>query len=409
MDFPGDSRAGARDAWRVVAAIIIVGLTSAGVINLYVSSIFLVPVTTGLGISRGTYSAGILFCQTFSAFSCLITGMLIDRVGPRRVMLVGIPCYASAIALLSQMTPSLYVIMPLFIVAGLVSPSHSPLTYGAVMTRWFSRRLGFALGLALVGGGLGTTLLPLILSALLDLYGWRFTYLALGAIIVLVSWLPAYLFVHVPPRQPRLEQQRPRHGAYLRSRHFWWLACAFLIGIPPVGGAFAHVPALFADRGIDATATAWAMSAGGICLIIGRVVSGWLLDRCFAPYITATIFALPIGGLLLLLSGWGGATPFVAVILLALCLGAEVDLMGYLISRYFALEIYGRVYGVMMVIFSVAAGFGPWLAGYWYDHAKSYDGIFLIFLVALTASVALLATLGNYVYAPAPGHDETAG
>lgn len=399
--FPGDTKAGARQAWSVVFASALALVVSAGTLNLYINSLFLVPVTTELGIARGTFSAGTMICQTVSALCCLVVGVLIDRVGARRVLLFGIPLYAMAIAMFSQMTAPIYVVLGLFAVAGMFSPTHSPLTFGSILTKWFSRKFGFALGVALIGSGLGTTLLPPLLNWLFEHHGWRTAYVALGLIILIVSWVPTFLFVREPPESLRPKRQAAATATYVRSRHFWWLVAAFLLGVPPVGGTLAHIPALLTDRGIDSSTAALALSVAGIFLIFGRLISGWLLDRCFAPFLTAVIFAMPIGGLLLLLGGWGGLGPLAAVVLIAFCLGAEVDLMGYLIARYFPLDIYGRVYGAMFVVFSVAAGLGPWLAGMWYDRFESYNGIFWIFAISLLMSVTLLATLGRYVYPPA--------
>src|SRR5207237_334164 len=116
------------------------------------------------------------------------------------------------------------------------------------------------------------------------------------------------------------------------------------------------------------------------------------------PYTAAAFFILPMIGILLLVSGAGGAVPVVGAILCGLGIGAEVDLMGFFVSRYFGLRAFGTIYGCMFGIFSVGTGFGPFLMGMSFDRAQSYLPMLGGFEVALAISVVLLARLGAYSY-----------
>jgi predicted MFS family arabinose efflux permease len=136
----------------------------------------------------------------------------------------------------------------------------------------------------------------------------------------------------------------------------------------------------------------------GLALLIGRVASGYLLDRFFGPYVAASFFGAAAVGIALL---WATRAPefaFAAAFLIGLGLGAEIDIMGYLTSRYFGLRSFGELYGYMVASFAAAGGLGAYLMGAGFDLTGSYNLPLATFFLATIASMLFMTRLGPYRY-----------
>ena len=176
------------------------------------------------------------------------------------------------------------------------------------------------------------------------------------------------------------------------------MAVAFVIVAAPAGGSIAHMVPLLTDRGI-ATSTATALlSAAGLALIAGRLLAGYLLDRMFAPYVAVAFFLAPLAGILLLFFGSGPSVAAVATVLVGVGLGAEVDLIAFLLSRYFGMRAFGEIYGYLFALFMLGAGAGPFAMGVSYDVTGSYQLMLASFAVALLLASGLMLGLGSYEY-----------
>jgi predicted MFS family arabinose efflux permease len=230
--------------------------------------------------------------------------------------------------------------------------------------------------------------------------------------VFVIAWLPVALFVREPSRS-----DAERHGdisiqgdlpgmtareAFLKSWRFWALTIAFFIAIMAINGTLTHIVALLTDRGIPLSVATGALSAAGLALIAGRIVSGWCIDRMFAPYVAIGFFVIPMVGIALLASHGGGAVPLAGAILCGLGVGAEVDIMAFMVSRYFGLKAYGTIYAVMFAVFSFAQGFGASIAGWSYDRYHSYGPAFAIFEVFLVVTCVMIAPMGPYPYPKRP-------
>ena len=127
-----------------------------------------------------------------------VIGWLLDRYGARRVLLVGVTLFAGATAMQSYITSSLLVLYLLFALKNLTSAGQSPVPYAFAVSKWFDRRRGLALGVALAGVGLGTSIVPLFAAYLTAHYGWRTAYVGLGLLILLLAGLPVLLLIREP-------------------------------------------------------------------------------------------------------------------------------------------------------------------------------------------------------------------
>lgn len=168
-----------------------------------------------------------------------------------------------------------------------------------------------------------------------------------------------------------------------------------------------HMPALLSDRGLTAEDAALGSSIVGIAVIAGRLLSGYLLDRIFAPWVAVGIFGMSGIGLALLWAGGGGSVALTAAFLVGLGMGAEVDIIAFLVSRYFGLRAFGTAFGFAFGSFVLAGGLGGMLMGAGFDRTGSYEVPLAGFFVMTVLAVALFTRLGPYRFA-APQSNETA-
>jgi MFS family permease len=395
--------------WWIVFACACGLLVGAGAILIFTFGVFLKPVSEDLGVSRGDLSGGLAASAWFVAASCPVIGWLIDRFGTRRVMIPGILLFALAVASFGLMQPQpLLLIYAIFCVAGFISGVQTPIPYAAVITHWFDSHRGIALGLATAGVGLGVAIIPQLAALLIDHFGWRWAYVGLGIAVVFLAWIPVVVFVRDPPWVPvsrstaTLAVPLPGINAAsaLRTIKFWMLSVAFFLGVLAINGTLVHIVALLTDRGIPLQAATGALSVAGIAIIVGRIICGWFLDRFWGPYVAVCFFLLPMIGIALLGSGIGYPAPLLGALLCGAGIGAEIDLMAFFISRYFGLKAYGKIYGLMFMLFNIGTGMGPGLSGRAFDRFHSYSQIFMVYEVALALTCVLLIGLGKYTYPP---------
>jgi MFS family permease len=392
-----------QNRWWVVLGAFLGLIVNQGAITFYAFAIFLKPVSDDLGVSRGTLSSAVgLLLAVFAVF-VPVMGSLIDRFGVRTVLLPMIVLVALATAGLSQLRASPFILYPLFATQGLFATCQVPIGYAKVITAWFDRERGLALGVAVAGAGLGVALVPQLVAYLIDHHGWRAAYVGLGAAILLIAFVPVAVFVREPPSAGTAPGGAPpapgiSAGEAVRQSQFWIINIAFVLATIAINGTLAHVVALLTDRGLPAATATDALSVAGLAIIAGRIVSGYCVDRLFAPHVTVAMFCAPIVGIALLLTGGAGVAPFAGTVLCGLGIGAEIDLMAFFVGRYFGLRAFGAIYGLMFATFAVGSGLGSFLMGACFDLAGSYRPMLVAFVAVLIAACLLIARLGPYRY-----------
>ena len=398
-----------RNRWWVVAGSVI-GLTvSAGPINNFTFGVFLRAVTADLHIGRATFASAMLATNWIGAASGPVIGWLLDRYGARRVLLLGVILFAIATAAQSYITSSLLVLYLLFALKNLTSAGQSPVPYAFAVAKWFDRRRGLALGVALAGVGLGTSVVPPITAYLIAHHGWRMAYVGLGLLVLVLGGLPALFLIREPsggeraPQLPAASGPLPGYDfvTVLKGVRFWALAFAFLLGVVALNGIITQIVPILMDRGVPLQIATRDLAASGIAALLGRIVSGWCVDRYHGPYVASAFFTLPMLGTLCFASGGAEPWPILGAFLCGVALGAEIDLMGFFVSRYFGLNSYGKIYGTMFGIFAGATGVGPFISGFSFDHWHSYLPAFVLYEVVLAVTCLIFLPLGEY---PFPAH-----
>ena len=396
-----------RSPWWIVAACVCGLVCSGGPINIWTFSVFLKPVADALHIGRSDLAGALAVSAAFGACLSPVAGWLLDRFGARPVIIAGIVAFAVTTAMQSLMTAAPLVIYLLFMVRSFGSAGCSPPVYAFVVTRWFDQNRGLALGIALSGVGLGTAIIPPIAAFLISHLDWRSAYIGVGAVILVLAGIPVTLLVREPNASERAQlphladSELPgvtlRH-ALTRTWRFWAMAVAFCFGIIVLNGTLTQIVAMLMDRGVSLQAATSVLSASGIAAVVGRLLSGWLLDRVHGPYVAIGFFALLAIGVAFFGSGLPGPALIAGAMLCGLANGAEVDLMGFFVSRYFGLKFYGRIVGTMFGIFQVCLGIGPLVSTKSFDLYHSYGPAFQIFEAITIISIAIFALLGPYPY-----------
>jgi predicted MFS family arabinose efflux permease len=392
--------------WLVVLGSTISLIVSNGPVLFFTFAVFLKPISEQLGWSRGTMSLAVTLGLVMGGVATPIAGILIDRWGIQKVTLGFITIFAASFAAISLTGASPLSFIVLYSIAGFFAGGQAPLPYAKAISGWFEERRGLALGIAMAGVGLGLAVVPQVVRALLNSFDWRTTYLIVGGLTWIIAFPAVLFFVKDPPLSS--DGGNSRSGARvdgdevavaIRRKDFWLTLIASFLVVTAINGVIAHLVALLTDQGIPNEISVKMLVAVGLSAIAGRLVSGYLLDRFFAPYLAALIFLVPLVGLIILLMG-AHAMPLTlaASICLGFGLGAEVDIIGFLVGRYFGMRRYGEIYGYIFGVFTIGTGLGPYLMGATFDASGNYRLAIIVFCGLLVLSSALIAMMGPYRY-----------
>ena len=400
LDAEPDIAAGAagfdRD-WLAVGASAVGLILSTGTLAVYSFGVFVRPLTAEFSWSRTSLFAALSFFQFGMAFSSPVWGAVLDRFGPRRVILLATAALSLLVASLGLLTPHPWHLYLVFLGIPLLGGGASPLGYSAIMVRLFDRKLGFALGLALMGVGLGGAALPPLAQFLLGEFGWRSAYVALG-VLTLVVTLPAALVAtrNVPGPVRRHAGTALPIAPMLRTRAYVLMSVAFvLLGIVSVGVLANFVP-MMVDHGFTPPEAARIAGLSGLAVVVARGGLGWVLDRVHAPYVLAVIAAIAGAVPLLLVYGNGPATGYLAAVLLGSAIGAEVDFVSFLVRRYFDPAAFGRLYGIAFGLYMLGTAVGPVALGYSFDNLGGYRPGLLLFAALSVLAVGAALAMPRY-------------
>jgi predicted MFS family arabinose efflux permease len=201
---------------------------------------------------------------------------------------------------------------------------------------------------------------------------------------------------HAGAARPRSQEYGLSGREAWRTGAFWLMLGGFFLVSTGVHGCLIHLAPLLTDRGISAQNAALATSLLGGSVLLGRVGTGYLLDRFLTSSVAVCFFCGAALGIFLLLSGAAGCLAFVAAVLVGLGLGAEGDLMAYGVSRYFGLHAFGEIYGYALAAFGLGAVVGPLLMGMSFDATGSYRLALTVLGGATLTAAGLMARLGSY-------------
>lgn len=400
----GDSRAEWKAHWPVVLAAC--SGVAASTINTYSTGVFMQPLQEEFGWSRAGIVSGSTMAGVATILLAPFCGALVDRVGPRRIGIVGVALSCGLTALLSTVGPSLLSWQGVWMCLALINVMILPNVWTAAVSSVFAAGRGLALAITLCGSGISSIITPILTVHLIDMLGWRHAYIALAGLCGLLV-LPLLFMCFrsardTPSYTPSTTQRQSADLADARtiliSRHFLQLALATILiasVIVPIGTML--VPIL-SSRGLERGTAAGIAALMGIASISGRLLIGHLLDRVNARLIAAVAVCLPIIACLLLISFPGAPiAATLAVLCAGLALGAELDIVAYLASRYFSLERFGLAFGTLAGIVTLGGmGLGPLALSTIFDQMHSYVPALWAGVPMCMASSILFWRLGPY-------------
>ncbi len=384
--------------WRRTLAGAIVGsATGISAVLLYTNGLFVSGLTHDFGLTRSQFGLGVLLVTLALAAANPLVGWTVDRFGPRIPSIVGLLLLSAGFLALGAWVESVPSYLLLQSLVALCGAASGPIAYTKCIGSTFTHRRGLALGVTMTGIGLSAAVLPPVLALVIAAHGWRAGYLALATVPLLGAIGTALL---LPSRQPapvpdthRAASAPADNREWLRSRTFWILAGTFAAMSLSFGGLLPHFVPMLLDAGLSPVAAGRIAGEIGLAVIVSRLGVGLLLDRVFAPRIAIAMCLVGALGGITLLKGGAAYAPLTAIAL-GLALGAELDLMGFLVSRYFQMAQFGRIYGWQYGAFIFASGLGPLWVGAVRDATGNYTA------ALIGSSVGLLLTCAGFLALP---------
>jgi MFS family permease len=375
----------------------------------YSYSVFLVALLRDFGWSRSVLAGAFSLFVMVHGLSGPALGWLIERFGPRRVIMTGAALIGVGLAIAAETRSAwqLYLAFGVVAAAGVSSTGWVP---SVILVRgWFPTRIGTALGIASAGIGVGIFALVPLAQLLIDRLGWQWAFRALGLLIV-VWIIPATAFLlRDPPRggpARSLAASRaaapgggPRGAAHwtletaLRSRRFWLVAGVFVTGSFATQTLLVHQVAYLVDHGVSALAAASVVGVVGLASVAGKTGWGALSDRYGRELAYTLAFACVLAsvGALAVAGAWPSpALPYLYAILIGLGYAATAPLTPAVASDLFGGPRFPTIFGVLHATNSFGGAAGAWAAGYIFDVTGSYAaGLWVTALMAIAAPALL--------------------
>ncbi|MCF8709548.1 MFS transporter [Rhizorhapis sp. SPR117] len=354
-----------------------------------------------MGWSRTAITAGPMIAAAIPLLMGPFSGMLIDRLGPRRIVRISIPLYAMAVASLGMAGPGQVGWFASWAAIGALTPFVGPLVWTIGLSRCFEANRGTAFAFAMSGVGLAHFLTPLISVAMLDWFSWRAVFPAVAGFAFLAVYpLVLLLFRPAASGAEDAEASVELPGMEVReiftSYCFWVIALVVVLQYGALGTLFVHLQPIYVGAGLDAVAAAQYASTMGIALIIGRLLGGYIVDRVSARHVAAAVTMLPILACVLLLKGPG--SPWIALVvpmLVGFSMGSEGDIIAYMTAKYFGPKNFGSAFSIYMALYAVGYAFASVIGGAVYDALGSYDKVLQVIAVALAVAAMLVLTIGR--------------
>jgi MFS family permease len=395
-----------RSRWWIVFGSVLGLLVGNGPVMQFTFGTLLPSITRQFGWSRGLVSSAMVVGLWMTGIATPVVGRLVDRFGIRAVALPAVVVFSLATASVAWVPASPAAFTALYALMGLGAAGQTPLIYAKAITARFDRQRGLALGIAMAGVGLGAALVPQFAQEMIGIAGWRGAYAGLGVLTFVVAFPAVALFVGRPAADQHVVVRRVSAVRLpgltgleaLRTARFWSLAFSFFIVSGTTGGVISHLVPLMSDRGVSPQTATAMVGIAGTALIGGRLLSGFLLDRIHAPYVAAVFFLAPLMGIVVLLTTLRPEGAALGTVLVGTGLGAEVDLIAFLLSRYLGMRCFGEIYGYFFSIFMLGAGLGPFAMGVSYDGTGSYKLMLVCFAFALALASLPMLRLGPYAY-----------
>lgn len=319
-----------------------------------------------------------------------LAGWLIDRYGSRRLMMLGAVLMGTALIGLSY-SSTLWMFYMFYVLNALGYVFGGPLPCQVLISRWFDKNRGKAMGIAYLGIGVGGAIVPILSTNLERHLGWQHALMALGILIIIIAFPMSYFIRDsnkTKIKTKTVEAAIPMKNI-LKNPNFYLLAFGSMCSIGAVGGMGQHLKLYLRDLDYSQSQSANIMSVVLLSSLAGRVLMGWLADIVNRKYVMMLIYLIVAFAILsLLLPPFPGRIYLFAVIF-GVGLGGDYMIIPLMAGDLFGIRALGRTMGIVLVADGIAESFFPVLVGYLYNsETKSYaTGFVILVCVALLGSI----------------------
>lgn len=381
-------------ATRMLAASVIAQLVG-GTMAIGLFPLLMTPIAQALGwsgIQSGIMAGITLIC---AAVGLPICGYLVDRFGPRPVVLGGAALTGLGLLALAAQTGSLIQSGLSFAAAGLLSSTS--VAHVKAQAQRFDRSRGLVLALLGMTVGVSFGLTPLFGKMVLDAYGWRAVYACFALLPLCVS-LPVLFLWFRPDAMGSHHAGLPDGvpiGTAFRRRRFWGIVFMAAASAFVFAGMQTNFVNFLQERGLSGQRSVDVLSLAVFGGLLCQLLTGWMLDRWRTPRAAMPFVGIALLGMILLIVGKGPAITIAGVILLQSGVGGELSIIPYLVSRAFGGQHLARIFGTIMLIAQVISGGSPVMMGAVHDKLGSYAPALPVFATLLATSLVILFLLGG--------------
>lgn len=384
--------------WRVVVAASSGMAVSLAMFNV-VQSLFVKEMQTSFGWSRGDISLA-LAALIPAALTAPLVGRAIDRYGVRRVVFLCTIGMSMAALGLACITSAIWTYYLAFTMLLLLGAGTTPISYTRVVSTWFRKGLGLAIGITLSGLSITAFVMPPFLTYIIATYGWRAGYAVLAILPIMIGLPTAYFWLHERQNAQNdtpIDEDGLTAMQALKSSRFWIMCIAIsLVSVPAISLSTQLQP-LLTDKGFNDNSAAFLLSIFGVAVLVGRLIVGRLIDRYWAPGIACITLLLTSGGAFMLIGAKQDFTlAALSLTMLGFAQAAEVNLLAFLIARYFGTRHFSAIYGNINIFFGLSIAAGAIMFGKLYDSDHNYDRGLAIAGGCLIASGLLFPLMGRY-------------
>jgi MFS family permease len=388
----------ARDGWgRVLAGAVLGSATGISALLLYTNGLFVAGLSHEFGLTRTQFGFGVLLVTMALAAANPLVGWAVDRFAAKGAAIAGLLLLSAGFAALGMFVHSVDSYLVLQAVVAFAGAASGPIAYTKTIGATFHKRRGVALGVTMTGIGCAAAAVPPVLAVIIATHGWRSGFLALATIPLVGVLATALLIPGAQTSATESARGQPKAGSsgWVRSRVFWNLAAAFAMMALSFAGLLPHFVPMLTDGGLTPVAAGTVAGEIGLAVIASRLVVGFLMDKLFAPRIAIAICLIAAVGCILFIANGISAASLTAIAL-GFAMGAELDLMGFLVARYFGLAEFGRIYGWQYGAFIFASGLGPLWVGALRDATGNYTLSLGISVTGLIVACAIFLFLPRY-------------
>ncbi|MFN3817578.1 MFS transporter [Blastomonas sp.] len=389
-----------RRGWRVVLGSALALGTALPVWN-YVSSLFVVHLTGEFGWTRGQLASA-TSAAFIGSLAGPFVGKLADNIGVRPVLGLGLIGYACMFLALAFQPGTLLAYTIIIMFHTMIGIACGGAIFSRAVASWFENGRGFALGLTMTGVPLSAAFIAPAVQWMIDNNGWRSGYMLLAGLTLCLGLPLVLALVRERPRPPEAAFELGADwGQIIRSPGFWLLALSLLPVNAAGTGVMSAMAPMLTDQGISAATAAQLVALFAVAVIVARLAAGWSIDR-FPPHIVAAVVtaAPALGCVCLFYADGSAAWATVALLLIGVQQGAEIDLVGYLLARLFGMRNFASAYGVCVAFLGLSGAAGVAWFGRSFDASGSYGSVVFVSIFAYLLGAALLYALGKRVAHP---------